>query len=258
MNTKIIVTTLAISTAVVLVLASKKSAFAKNNTVAANKTSKEILSKTESKTPASGNFIQKAKKQEAKAFIPEPIETAEKTEKSSSPINMSDYLNLATEVKEYRQNRLIGLDTFLKWVKEPNTILLDARSEKMFTQKHLAGAVNLNFSDFTLDNLANVINNKNTRILIYCNNNFYDMANLITGPKYFATKSNLRMIYPEKQMKKPKMAKTETYNSSLHLALNIATFVNLYGYGYRNIYELKDVVNIYDQRLKFEGEAIGK
>ena len=37
------------------------------------------------------------------------------------------------------------------------------------------------------------------------------------------------------------------------LALNVPTYTNLYGYGYRNIYELNELVNINDQRLKLEG-----
>lgn len=40
------------------------------------------------------------------------------------------------------------------------------------------------------------------------------------------------------------------------LALNIPTFINLYGYGYRNIYELDELVNINDPRVKFEGTEV--
>ena len=34
---------------------------------------------------------------------------------------------------------------------------------------------------------------------------------------------------------------------------NIPTYINLYGYGYRNIYELDELVEMNDPRLEFEG-----
>lgn len=44
----------------------------------------------------------------------------------------------------------------------------------------------------------------------------------------------------------------------LTLALNIPTFINLYGYGYRNIFELGELVNTNDLRIQFEGTAVPK
>ena len=44
----------------------------------------------------------------------------------------------------------------------------------------------------------------------------------------------------------------------LTLALNIPTFINLYGYGYRNIFELGELVNTNDPRIQFEGTAVEK
>ena len=41
--------------------------------------------------------------------------------------------------------------------------------------------------------------------------------------------------------------------NSITLALNIPTYLALYGYGYRNIYELNELVNIDDPRVKLEG-----
>ena len=40
------------------------------------------------------------------------------------------------------------------------------------------------------------------------------------------------------------------------LALNIPTFINLYGYGYRSIYELDELVNVHDTRIEFEGTMV--
>ena len=42
------------------------------------------------------------------------------------------------------------------------------------------------------------------------------------------------------------------------LALNIPTYINLYGYGYRNVYELNELVGVRDPRVEFEGTTVGK
>ena len=43
----------------------------------------------------------------------------------------------------------------------------------------------------------------------------------------------------------------------LMMALNIPTYVNLYGYGYRNVYELHELVDLNDPRITFEGTIVG-
>ena len=40
------------------------------------------------------------------------------------------------------------------------------------------------------------------------------------------------------------------------MALNIPTYVNLYGYGYRNVYELNELVKVSDPRITFEGTIV--
>ncbi|HMU95988.1 MAG TPA: rhodanese-like domain-containing protein, partial [Elusimicrobiota bacterium] len=42
------------------------------------------------------------------------------------------------------------------------------------------------------------------------------------------------------------------------LALNIPTYINLYGYGYRNVYELNELVDVKDPRIEFEGSLVKK
>ena len=37
------------------------------------------------------------------------------------------------------------------------------------------------------------------------------------------------------------------------MALNIPTYVNLYGYGYRNVFELDELLEVKDPRVVFEG-----
>jgi hypothetical protein len=40
------------------------------------------------------------------------------------------------------------------------------------------------------------------------------------------------------------------------LALNVPTYVTLYGYGYRNVYELDELVKVSDPRVTFEGTVV--
>ncbi len=142
-------------------------------------------------------------------------------EKLKKKVDYRTFLNSTQELSEYRKSRLIDIDTFNTYSQETNTIILDTRSKKAYNDIHLKGAVHLNFSDFTDEALAEVIKNKNTRILIYCNNNF---------------QSSLKALM----------------NKRTPLALNIPTFINLYGYGYHNIYELDDYLQEDDPRVQFE------
>jgi hypothetical protein len=152
-----------------------------------------------------------------------------------SKVDFDAYEKLMKEVKEYRKGRLVNLETFLASSKEKNVIILDTRSEAMFKAKHVKGAINLNFSDFTQANLAKIIPSTDAKILIYCNNNFGE------DERFFATKSYVPPVKSEKE---------------LTLALNIPTFINLYGYGYKNVYELSELVSVFDKRIAFEGTAV--
>lgn len=142
-----------------------------------------------------------------------------------SDVDYSGFTELTIEAEEYRKTHLASLENFIKWSKEKDVMVLDTRSKKMYDMKHVKGAVHLNFSDFTAEKLAKVIPSKNTKILIYCNNN------LDKDEMYFA-----RKMTP--------------------LALNIPTFINLYGYGYKNVYELDRLVPTINSPLELEGKAI--
>lgn len=164
-----------------------------------------------------------------KIYNNEPVKSTDKKEAKNPLVNFDIYLDVAEEVKEYRKKRLISIEKFNEMSNDSNTIILDTRSEKMFDQLHIKGAVNLNFSDFNEITLAAKIPSKDTRILIYCNNNFNnDSENFPT--KTFRPKSG---------------------GEEIPLALNIPTFINLYAYGYKNVYELNDLLSIYDRRIKF-------
>jgi rhodanese-related sulfurtransferase len=128
-------------------------------------------------------------------------------------IDYAGFRRLATEVEPYRQTRLVDWAEFNRLRGQRGVLILDARSETAFRRGHIAGAVNLPFTDFTAESLRRVIGHRSDRpILIYCNNNF----------------SNNRQ---------PVILK------SVQLALNIQTFINLVGYGYRNVRELNDVID---------------
>jgi hypothetical protein len=189
-----------------------------------------------------------------------------------SKVSIDDYEKLIGEVKEHRKTRLLNLDEFLAEGSKAGVIILDARSDAMYNAKHIKGAIHLNFSDFNQEALARLIPSYDTKILIYCNNNFEDDV------KFFPTK----MVQPEilniqTIQLQQKNGSTETVNivdatknnevkpgvevialQPITLALNIPTYVNLYGYGYRNVYELSELVNINDPRIVFEGTAVSR
>ena len=140
----------------------------------------------------------------------------------SVEIDYPAFAVMSEEVMSYRESRLISLADFNTMKDESGTIILDTRSASAFAQGHIDGAINLNFSDFTDEKLAAVIPSKDTRILIYCNNNFEDDV-------------------------EPVMLKRAP------LALNIPTFINLVGYGYENVYELGELVSIRDETVNWVG-----
>ena len=135
-------------------------------------------------------------------------------------IDMPGHLRMAIEAEAHRDKRRITEEEFIRMSREPGTIILDARSKQRFDELHIEGAVNLSFPDIAVESLKQLIPDKNTRILIYCNNNFLNA----TGP--FPTK------LPE-------------------AALNISTYTSLYTYGYRNVYELGPLVGIEQSKIRF-------
>lgn len=135
-------------------------------------------------------------------------------------IDYPGFNSLTQEVQAYRADRLISLADFQRMAGEDNTLILDARSADAYAAGHIDGAINLPFTDFTDQSLAAALSDPSRRILIYCNNNFSNNEN-------------------------PVMLKR------IELALNIQTFINLYGYGYRNVYELGDIVDFNDPAVRW-------
>jgi len=133
-------------------------------------------------------------------------------------VNYPGFLELGAEIAAYRETRLIDIDTLNAMKAYPDTIIIDARSAGSYALGHIEGAVNLNFSDFSAGMLSEVIGSKSRRILIYCNNNFSD---------------NIAPVVLK----------------SAPLALNVPTFINLYGFGYENIHELSGAYSIEDTEI---------
>lgn len=129
-------------------------------------------------------------------------------------IDYEGYTELVADVAPIRRERLITLADFKVRAARPDVLLLDARSAQAFAEGHIEGAVNLPLPDFTAEALAEITgSNPNREILIYCNNNFTN---------------NRRPVATKR----------------VELALNIQTFINLHGYGYRNVFELGEAVDM--------------
>ena len=135
-------------------------------------------------------------------------------------IDMQGYLKVASEAANYREARRVTEDEFIRMSREPRTIILDARSREKYDLLHIKGAINLSFPDITVESLNRVLPDKDARILIYCNNNF------VGEEKAFPTKM-------------------------ITASLNLSTYIALYTYGYRNVYELGPLLDIKNSKLEF-------
>ncbi|UKN00260.1 rhodanese-like domain-containing protein [Paracrocinitomix mangrovi] len=162
-------------------------------------------------------------------------------------VDFNYFEEVSAQAKEHRKSRLIDFATFNQFARDENTIILDSRSKRMYDRMHIAGAMHINFADFTQQYLAEKIPDKNTRILIYCNNNFKQEP-IFEIP--FATKSvqPIQLDVSALNGKQPLVEKT--------LALNIPTYINLFGYGYKNVYELHELVSSQHPGLQLEGTDV--
>jgi hypothetical protein len=136
-------------------------------------------------------------------------------------IDMKGFLAVSDEAARHRETRRLTEEEFILMSQEPGTIILDARSSEMYKLLHVKGAINLSFPDLAIESLKNTIPDKDTRILIYCNNNFRG------AQRPFASKA-------------------------APVSLNISTYITLSTYGYRNIYELGPLIDIAESKLEFE------
>ena len=139
-------------------------------------------------------------------------------------IDMEGHLRIAAQAAQHRQSRRLTEDAFLSMMREEGTVILDARSRDKYEELHVAGAINLPFPDITVASLDQLLPDKNTRVLIYCNNNF------VNAEKSFPSKIS-------------------------RSSLNVSTYITLYDYGYRNIYELGPLLDARTTRIPFDGTS---
>jgi hypothetical protein len=147
------------------------------------------------------------------AAEPEPVQ--------NPAIDMEGYLRVSRDAARHRESRRVSEAEFVRMSQEPGTVILDARSREKYDELHVKGAINLSFPDIAIESLKRLLPDRRTRILIYCNNNFANAE----GP------------FPKK---------LDT------ASLNLSTYIALYNYGYRNVYELGPLIDIENTVLEFE------
>lgn len=119
---------------------------------------------------------------------------------------------------EHRHTRIIDLDTFSQMHSEVNTIVLDTRSAEDFANGHIHGAVNVPLSHMSLLNLADAVDDRGTRILIYGDENIGEISG------------------------------RSDYDVST-LPINLLTYISLHRYGYYEVYELGEKASFKDERI---------
>ena len=155
-----------------------------------------------------------------------PLVRAQQPSIANPLIDYPGFRQDVSKVEKLRGEHRVTEQQFIEMSKDPDTVILDARSTEKFDLLHIRGAKHLSLPDVTAAELAKVIPAKTTRILIYCNNNFL----------------NDPVALPSK---------------AVRASLNIYTFNTLYSYGYQNVYELGPLLDIKKSILPFEGtEAV--
>ena len=153
-----------------------------------------------------------------------PIQVRDASPPANPAIDMPGYLAVAMQAADHRTTHRLSEADFLRMSRDPGTIILDARSKEKYDLLHVKGAINLSFSDISVASLAATLPDKDARILIYCNNNFL----------------NNEQAFPSK------MARA---------SLNLSTYIALYTYGYRNIYELAPLLDAGATKLELVASA---
>jgi len=140
-------------------------------------------------------------------------------------IDYKEFQKIVAFSASERESHRLAEPQFIEAMADKSAVLLDARSSSKYALRHIRGAVNLPFTDFTAGTLAKVIPSKDAKILSYCNNNFEG------SPVSFASKAP-------------------------SASLNISTYTSLRSYGYTNIYELGPLLNVQTTSIPFEGTEL--
>ena len=136
-------------------------------------------------------------------------------------IDVAGYLRVSRQALDHRETHRLSESDFIRMSREPGTVVLDARSRQKYDELHIKRAISLSFPDIAIGILKDMLPDKEVRVLIYCNNNF----------------RNAEEAFPSKLPS---------------ASLNIPTYIALYDYGYRNVYELGPQLDIDASSLEFE------
>jgi hypothetical protein len=140
-------------------------------------------------------------------------------------IDYKEFQKIVGDSASERESHRLTEPQFIEAMTDKKALLLDARSISKYELRHIRGAASLPFTEFTAESLAKVIPAKNTKILIYCNNNFEG------SPVSFASKIPAA-------------------------SLNLSTYTSLRAYGYPNIFELGPLLNVRTTSIPFEGTEL--
>lgn len=140
-------------------------------------------------------------------------------------IDYAGFQKIVDTANKDRESRRLTEDEFIKMAAEPDAVVLDARSARMYRMRHIKGATNLPFTDFSATSLAAAVPSKDTKILIYCNNNF------LNDP-------------------------VAMFSKMPTASLNLSTYTSLKSYGYNEIYELGPLLDVNKTKIPFEGAEI--
>lgn len=146
----------------------------------------------------------------------------------SIPNRLIDYRafqKIVTASAKERESHRLTEAQFIAAMTDKNVVVLDARSASKYQLRHIRGAANLPFTEFTAESLAKVIPAKTTKVLIYCNNNF------VGSPVSFATKAP-------------------------SASLNLSSYTSLRSYGYTNVFELGPLLDVQKTSIPFEGTEV--
>ncbi len=140
-------------------------------------------------------------------------------------IDYSAFQQVVFNVARERESHRLTEKKFLDAMGDKNTVILDARSASKYALRHVKGAVNLPFTDFTANALARVIPSTTTKVLIYCNNNF----------------QGSETAFPSK---------------APAASLNLSTYTSLRAYGYTNVFELGPLLDVRSTAIPFQGTEV--
>ena len=163
----------------------------------------------------------------AAVVAPFSLLLAEAPAPANPRIDYPAFQRLVAEAAPVREAHRLDEDAFLTFMRKPGVVVLDARTESRYRRLHIAGAVNLPFTEFTAEALAAVIPAFDTPVLIYCNNNFADRLDA------FPTKAPA-------------------------VSLNVSTYTSLRAYGYTRVYELAPLLRVAESKLPFAGGSVAQ